>query len=410
MLANTGSPALLRQMNITLVLRAIRSNDYVSRSDLHRLTSLSRPTINEVVEDLLNGGVIAELQEDAASRGSRPGPTARLLRFRPERGHLLAIDIDAESTLLKLADLNGTVLEQTRLRSRPFENLLELISGWVTSSLAGLGSREESLQQVVVATPGIYDPTNGHLRLAPQLESLNTVPLADALNFGCPIEIENGMHLAVLGEQWRGAAEGAQDIVYLGLGVGIGAGIMLHGNIYRGAFGSAGEIGYLPVTQGPEDASDLENAPGAFESAAGVQALALLAQEAAARPEGLALRELVSGDISKIDASIVSQAAKARDPLAMRLIDQHAAIIARGVASLALVLNPAVIIIGGGLSQAGETLLTPLRFHLQSLLPEKCPDLVTAKLGYESAVFGALRLAMKLNDARIYANPIVAAT
>jgi predicted NBD/HSP70 family sugar kinase len=407
MLANTGSPALLRQLNTRLVLRAIRDEGHASRTDLRRITSLSRPTINEVVEELLNGELVSELQEDAASRGSRPGPTARLLRFRAERGHLLAIDIGAESTLLKLADLDGSVLEQSRLRSRPFENLFDLIHKWVGASLVRVGSVGPTLRQVVIATPGIVDPTNGQLRLAPQLEGLNTTPLMEVLNFGCPTVVENEMHLAVLGEQWKGAAQGEQDIVYLGLGVGISAGIMLQGNIYRGAFGSAGEIGYLPVAQGLEFRGNLKNAPGAFESAAGAQALAGLGQQTARTSEGRALLELVDGDISKIDASVVSGAAQAGDPAAMSLIDQHAAMIARGVASLALVLNPAVVIIGGGLSQAGETLLVPLKLHLQSLLPEEPPELVIAKLADESASFGALRLAMNLNDERIYANPIL---
>jgi len=406
MLANTGSPALLRHLNTLVVLHAIRDKGSVSRADLHRITSLSRPTINEVVEDLLNGEVVSELQEDAASRGSRPGPTARLLRFRAERGHLLAIDIGAESTFIKIADLDGCILEQIRLKSRPLENLFERIHKWVESSLVRVGSEGPTLQQVVIAAPGIVDPTNGHLRLAPQLEGLNTIPLMDVLNFGCPTVVENEMHLAVLGEQWKGAAQDAQDIVYLGIGVGISAGIMLQGNIYRGAYGSAGEIGYLPVTQGPEPGGNLKVAPGAFEAAAGVQALAVLGQRAASRSGGRALLELAAGDISMIDASIVSQSAEAGDPVAISLIDQHAAMIARGIASLALVLNPAVIIIGGGLSQAGETLMVPLRLHLQSLLPEKAPDLVIAKLADESAAFGALRLAMNLNNERIYANPM----
>jgi predicted NBD/HSP70 family sugar kinase len=405
-LANAGSPALLRQLNTGLVLRAIRNNGRVSRADLRRLTSLSRPTINEVVEELLNVELVSELQEDAASRGSRPGPTARLLRFRAERGHLLAIDIGAESTLLKIADLDGSVLDQSRLRSRPFGDLFELIHRWVDASLIRVGSVGPTLRQVVIATPGVVDPTNGHLRLAPQIEGLNVTPLMEVLSFGCPTVVENEMHLAVLGEQWKGAAQGAQDIVYLGLGVGISAGIMLQGNIYRGAFGSAGEIGYLPLTQ---SLGNLKNAPGAFESAAGAQALAALGQEAARRSHGTALLDFVAGDISRIDASVVSRAAQAGDPVAIGLIDQHAAIIARGVASLALVLNPAVVIIGGGLSQAGNTLLDPLRLHLRSLLPEEPPDLVIAELADESAAFGALRLAMNLNDERIYANPMTGA-
>jgi predicted NBD/HSP70 family sugar kinase len=408
-LANTGSPALLRQLNTDVVLRAIRKSGRVSRADLRRMTSLSRPTINEVVEELLNGELVSELQEDAASRGSRPGPTARLLRFRAERGHLLAIDIGAESTLLKIADLDGSVLEQFRLRSHPFGDLFELIQKWVDASLVRVGSEDLTPRQVVIATPGVVDPTNGHLRLAPQLEGLNATPLVEVLGFDCPTVVENEMHMAVLGEQWKGAAQGAQDIVYLGLGVGISAGIMLQGKIYRGASGSAGEIGYLPLTKNLDFDNDPKNGPGAFEAAAGAQALAALGEQAASSSRGRGLLEFVAGDASKIDASVVSRAAQAGDPTAISLIDQHAAMIARGVASLALVLNPAVVIIGGGLSQAGDTLLVPLKLHLRSLLPEEPPDLVIAKLGDESAAFGALRLAVNLNDERIYANPVTGA-
>ena len=247
MSGSIGSPAVLRYLNTLLVLKAIRERGTASRADLHRITSLSRPTINEVVDDLLNGDVVAELHEDAVSRGSRPGPNARLLRFRAERGHLLAIDLGAESTFLKIADLDGLILKETRLMSQPLENLFELIQRWISTSLDQVGGSEHTLQQVVIGTPGIVDPTNGHLRLAPQLGGLSNAPLDQVLKFSCPTVVESETNLAVLGEQWKGAAQGSQDIVYLGLGVGIGAGIMLEGNIYRGASGTAGEIGYLPV-------------------------------------------------------------------------------------------------------------------------------------------------------------------
>jgi predicted NBD/HSP70 family sugar kinase len=318
----------------------------------------------------------------------------------------LAIDLGAESTFLKIADLDGLILKETRLMSQPLENLLELIQRWISSSLDQVGGSEHTLQQVVIGTPGIVDPTNGHLRLAPQLGGLSNAPLDQVLKFSCPTVVESETNLAVLGEQWKGAAQGSQDIVYLGLGVGVGAGIMLEGNIYRGASGTAGEIGYLPVVAEIGKVPKSSNSPGVFEAAAGSQALAALAQKAAAGAGGFALLELVDGDISLIDSSVVSRAAKAGDPVAKGLIDQHAAVIARGLAALALVLNPAVIIIGGGLSQAGETLLNPLKSHLKLLLPEEPPDLVLAKLADESVAFGALRLAVNLNNERIYANPL----
>ena len=265
--ATGGSPTLLRRVNVLSVLAAVREHGPLSRTHLRDLTRLSRPTINEVVAELVSAGYLI----DEADRGQRsgPGPAPRLLRFRAELGHVCGIDIGANTIRVQVARLDGEAVASIRDATSPSAapgETIRRVRGAVRACCDRAGISESQLRQAVVSTPGIVDPTTDAVFLAPQLRGWEALKLAEALSLPCPTLIENEMHLAVLGERWRGAAKGVDDVVYLGLGVGIGAGIVLGGRLHRGRGGSAGEIGYLPVSSGRRGARGKR---GQFEAVAG---------------------------------------------------------------------------------------------------------------------------------------------
>jgi glucokinase len=210
--------------------------------------------------------------------------------------------------------------------------------------------------------------------------------------------VENEVHLAVVGERWRGAASDIDAAVYLNLGIGIGAGIVIDGELLRGADGGAGEVGYLPV----ETDEPAPEGVGGFEWAAGGRAFARAGRAAAQTPQGARLAELADGDPEAIDARIVCAAAAEGDPCAASIVDQLAERLARGIAAVACVVNPPVVVVGGGLSNAGPTLLDPIRDHLAELIPLP-PRLVTSQLGQRAVAVGALSRALDLAHAEIEA-------
>jgi glucokinase len=399
-----GSPQLLRQLNSAHVLRAIRTYGPISRAELAKTIGLSKPTVTEVVEGLLIDGTVLESEANGAERPLRPGRRARLLRFRADLGHVLGIDIGANKLLVVVGDLNGDVVASERRPVRTRERadaaaLLRHVQAAATTALAAAGTRRSMLQAVGVGTPGIVDPATGRLSLAPQLGGWDSLPLGRRLqrSFPCPILVENEVHLSVLAERWLGAARGIDDALFVQAGYGIGGGLLVGGRLYRGANGAAGEIGYLPFT---EDWSPRDGL-GPFEHAAGGNAYARHGRRAAAARGGGRLLELAGGDPDAIDAEVVFAAAAENNAAALRIIDTLVRRLARGIAAAAVVVDPQKVIIGGGLSRAGEALLRPLERELADLVPIP-PEVVLSALGEEAVALGALRLAVQTVENRLF--------
>lgn len=399
-----GSPRLLRRINSAAVLRAIRAGAPISRSELARATGLSKPTVNGAVELLLQSGYLTERVAAVDDRTRRPGPRARLLSFRGDSGHVLGIDIGANKVLAVVADLTGEVLGTVRrltgARERQTANaILDLVGAATDDALATAGVDRSTLRAVGVGTPGVVDPVSGRVTLAPQLGGWEGIRLASRLQpaFPCSVLVDNEVHLSVLGERWRGSAQGIDDALYVQVGVGIGGGVLIGGDVYRGAGGAAGEIGYLPIFDDDGGRDGL----GPFEHAAGGTAFARLGRRAAAAGESPALLELAGGDLDAIDAEVVFAAAARSDEAAKRIVDELLQRLARGIASAVTILNPSTVIVGGGVSRAGERLREPLERLIADLVPVP-PRVVLSSLGDESVALGAARLALQAVEERLF--------
>jgi predicted NBD/HSP70 family sugar kinase len=366
-----GSPGLLRRLNSAAVLHAVRADGPVSRAELARVTGLSKPTVNAAVELLLEQGYVSE---DGEASSGRPGRRPRLLRFASGLGHVLGIDIGANKVLVLVADLSGEVLATERRRTEPGA-LLEQVEEAAAAALAA--AEVSALNAVGVGTPGVVDPVSGRVSLAPQLPGWEGIELGSRLEpaFGCPVLVDNEVRLSLLAERWRGAAQEIDDAFFVQIGIGIGGGVLFGGKVYRGAGGAAGEIGYLPLFD-EEEASD---GLGPFEHAAGGTAFARLAQKA-----GLAA----------VDAETVFAAAAAGDATAIEVLETLLDRLARGIAAAIVVLNPATVIIGGGISRAGEQLRGPLEQRIRALVPVP-PRIILSQLGDEAVALGGVRLALQ---------------
>ena len=381
-----GSPALLRRLNAAAVLHAIRTDGPASRADLARRTGLSKPTVNGAAELLLEQGF--------------------LLRFASSVGHVLGIDIGADKVLVAVADLAGDVrtVERRRTTARGRKNpeaLLALVADAAGRALEVAKVPHASLKAVGVGTPGVVDPISGRITLAPQLTGWEGIQLAARLEpvFRCPVLVDNEVRLSLLAEQWQGAAQGVEHAFLVQIGVGIGGGVLLGGEVHRGASGAAGEIGYLPLFDDEEPADGL----GPFEHAAGGTAFARLAQRAVAEAKGATvLLELAGGDAAAIDAETVFAAAARHDPVAVGVLEELFDRLARGIAAAIVVLNPSIVIVGGGVSRAGASLLEPLERRVRALVPV-APRVVLSTLGDEAVALGAVRSALDEVEQTLFA-------
>ncbi|GAA5200859.1 ROK family transcriptional regulator [Rugosimonospora acidiphila] len=399
----TGSPALLREINCAKVFTALRGRPPQRLTELSVRTGLSRPTVAQAVTQLVEGGW-AEYADEAgtdqtAAGRSRIGRPARLVRFRGRAGYVLGIDIGPHKILAVLADLNGEVVAKRR-RDDQFagsgEEVLAAVRQTITDLLGAARVRREDVWSVAVGTPGIVDKPSGAVRMAPSLPGWHGIRLAGALgrSLRCPVHVENDVNLAVIAERWRGVAVGVHTVVFVQWGARIGAGLIIGDRLHRGSGGMAGEIGYLSVFGEPDIASD-EAGLGPLERLVGAAAIS---SAAGSRPGRPALR--ADRRPEELDAEAVFAAARTGDVAAAGAVDTVAQRLARGLSALLLLLDPDMVVLGGGVSAAGEPLLDAIRTHLRPLTFTE-PVLALSVLGDEATALGAVRTALSDVERRV---------
>ena len=288
----------------------------------------------------------------------------------------LAIDLGGTKASFAVIGPDGSVRARTKRASHEGG---AAVSSAALAASAGETVREAGLEwgdvrAAGVVVPGIYNPATGRA-WAPNLWGRDEVSLGEELrkHLPVPVVIDSDRSGYVLGEAWRGAARGSTDVVFLAVGTGIGAGILSHGRLVRGSGGIAGAVGWFALD--PRWREDYGRM-GGFETEAAGPALA--------RRLGAA------------SAEDVAAAARRGDPAARRAVDQTVEWLAMGVANLISALNPQVVVLGGGLMQASDLFLDPVRHAVrrwaQPKAVEQCRIELTA-LGEDAALFGAARLA-----------------
>ena len=401
--ASPGSPTALRQINQARVLSAVRRSEALRLGEIAETTGLSRPTVASALDELHEAGWVDFLGEHPKGR-SGLGRPARLVRFRAEAGYVVGIDIGAHRTGVAVADLNGTpvaTLKRSTAGARDRHQLLAAVRATVHDALAQSGLGRNAVMSVAVGSPGIIHPTESMVVRAPSLPGWASLNLAKELrrSFRCPVQVENDVNLAVLGECWRGAARSARTVVFVLWGERVGAGICIDGRLHRGAAGAAGELGYLSVLDpsGQEVLVD-EQGLGPFERAVGAGAIVAMGKQASRRRVNGKSELACAGE--ELDAARVFSAAAAGDRAARQVVGAVMARLARGLAPLLLVLDPDILIIGGGVSRAGKAVLDALRLQVHRLTLVGTP-LELSALGDDAVAIGAVRLALTDVEQRV---------
>ncbi len=399
------TPAYMRRQNTTSVLKAVRRDGPLSRTDISKRTGLSKPTINDIVTSLLAQNYLRET-DDVPARQERPGPRASQLTFAADVAYVMGIDLSFYKIAVTVADLNGEACATERLVLKPTDQgnagaFIKAVNKVVSKALKSARIERSRLWAVGIGVPGAFDASSGMIKLAPTLARWSHLPLGSMLRnlFDCPVLIENEVHLSVLAEQRWGGAVDVRDAVYFHAGIGLALGLLIRGEIYRGSEGIAGEIGYMV---GPNDDLDAASSDfGPFEWSAGGLAFTRLAREAIAFGTGDALLKRAGGKPEAIDAKLVFEAAREGDSTARGIVAAIAERLAIGVANVCCVLNPAVVILGAGLSQAGSALLEPLKARVAAMIPMPPRDFIVSELGPRAVILGAVEHALRaVEDAR----------
>ena len=380
-------PQLLRALNEQLLLRHIRQLGQCSRAELARLSGLSKPTVSLALANVERSGLVRE----AGQRTGVPGRSAVLYEIRPEAGYVLGLDIGQQYLRGAVADLTGEVIARSALRTRASSRsgrVAELI-GLADELCADAGITRSSVTQTVIGSPGVYDPRRNAIALAGVLASWGKPAVLAELRaaFGEQLLVENDVDAASLAEREHGHGRDVRTFAFVWIGTGIGMGLVIEGNLHRGVHGVAGEIAYMPISSGqgadPEDARRRGTLEAAGSAAAVVRA---------ARRTGM------RGSVS---ARRVFEAAASGDERAAAIVADEAELVARAVCAIVTVVDPELVVLGGGIGQA-PGFAAAVTTELRKLAPVM-PDVRVSALGTEAVVDGCLASGAELAWQRLTA-------
>jgi glucokinase-like ROK family protein len=368
----------------------------ITRVELAQRMSLTRAAVTSIVNDLISNRIIREAESRTVNNGRPP----IVLEIQAERGCVAGVDLGATHLTVIIANLALHVLQEREIPldiaqgpdlciARADELLRELLvkAGLQLSDVLAIG----------VGVPGPIVMDAGMVLAPPIMPGWDRFPIRTTLEemWKLPVSLNNDAELGALGEWACGAGRGQQNLAYIKVGTGIGSGMLFNGEIYRGATGSAGEVGHLTIDEnGPQCTCGNR---GCLEAIAGGKAIAQQAREAVRGGQRTQL-SLIS-PVENISAKDVAAAARRGDLLSQQILAQAGGHLGVAIAGLVNLFNPGMVIVGGGVAQIGDLFLEPVRKAVQKRsLPAaaRAVRITTALLGRRSAAMGAVVQAVSI--------------
>jgi predicted NBD/HSP70 family sugar kinase len=372
--SSAARPQLIREINERVLLDHIRRSGPISRTELAGLTGLSKPTVSAALSSLERSGLV----HVTGQRTGVPGPAASLYEVRPEAGYVLGLDVGREFLRGAIADLAGSVRARLSVRTKAGDAMARIqeLADLAVTLATEAGIQLTQLTQTVLGSPGVYDPRLDALTLTGRLSGWDSPATLAALRdrFGSSLMIENDIDAAAIAERVHGHGRNVDSFAFVSVGTGIGMGLVLDGKLRHGSHGVAGEIGYLPFTEGsgsdPRDARKR----GGFDASASAAAVVRAARRAGVRGTSTAEK--------------VFAAAARGDVVAAAVVAEEALLVAKAVCTVITVVDPDLIVLGGGIGQAPGFLEAVVK-QLRQMAPV-LPDVKASVLGTETVVAGCL--------------------
>lgn len=379
----TGDLAMIKKINTAIVLEAVLKHAPLSRAQISERTGLNKATVSSLVQDLIDASLIVETGPGESSGGRKPV----ILLFNAQAGFAVGIDLGVNYIRGVLTDLEGTVVAEREqaIATKDEEAVVRQLEDCIDSLRSQIPACPYGLVGIGVGVPGVVDD-EGAILFAPNL-GWRDMPLERRLSdrFGVPVTIDNEANAGAQGEQKYGAGRGIAHQIYVSVGIGIGTGIILHKDLYKGASGFSGELGHLSIERGGKPCRCGNQ--GCWELYASENAL---------------LEQASSLGYADLDALL--RAADAGDADVRRLFRGIGESLGIGIANIVNVFNPEAVIIGNRMSRAQrwiEAALTDtvntrtLSFHRERM------RILFADLRDQSAVRGAAYYAISAFIARM---------
>ncbi len=390
----TADQSLVRELNTSLVLEALRTRGPLSRASLSNALGLNRSTVSSVIRELLGDSLVKEIGLES-STGGRPG---MLLDLNPNGGSAVGVEIGVDFISVILTDFTAEILWRNHVESHPDqgqEAILQRSEELVQAALDVGEKRDMPHIGIGVGLPGLVDIREGKLVFAPNL-NWRDVPLRAMWEdrFALPVFVENEANAAALGEHYFGVAQDVQNLIYLSAGVGLGGGIMINGKLFRGSSGYAGEVGHMTVDpHGPLCGCGKH---GCWETLVGPRAIVRRVKEKVENGDDV-LSRLADGTSSLVDVSGVVRAAEDGNEAAITALEEVGEQLGIGIANLVNAFNPQLVVLGGALSLASDFLMPSIertvKMHTLSQ-PGEVVEIASSAHGADACVMGAVALVL----------------
>ena len=378
-----GSPRTLNEINMSVVLDRIRRGDNVSRSSLAKELKLSLPSISRIVGTLINKKYVIEAGLGKSSGGKKP----TIIRFNEERAYVIGIGVDVNFIDIMLSDISGNEkrnIYKKFLRDKSPKDMIKTIVKYIDEIIKDAEVEDDKVEVVSLGIPAMVESETGLVRMCPTIPSWEGINLGEVLSgeINKDVLVDNEANMSLLGERWRGEAQNINNAIFIGVGTGVGAGILINGKIFRGHNGSAGEIGNMFIDR---NLNKRNSQPyGQFEYLA----------------SNKALREKVMGVDSNSEVKQTIKKLAKNDDIKKDSILEIVDNFAFGVANLITVLNPELVVIREDLFYESDYFFNYLKDKIYNLMSFKT-RIVKSSLKERAVTIGAIRLAMKYLDRKI---------
>jgi predicted NBD/HSP70 family sugar kinase len=394
-----GDATLLRKVNESAILEIIREDGPITRLEIARKLHISLPTITRIINNsLIPTGLVIEQNYGDSRGGRRPS----LLEFNFRSSLIISVYIGLRM-VAALADLSGEVLQRKTIPSVPGEEGLAQLVALIQELRADAEHLNLPVKGVCVGAQAIVQFPQGIVEWSPSLGWRN-LPLRNRLEqaLDLPVVVENEVNLIALGESWRGAGQGIPNFICISLGDGIGAGLILDGQLYRGSHCAAGEIGYL-VPNGQVLGQTFDTY-GSLENLAGSSGIVRRAKVRLETGELSSLTSLESVPTG-LTAEMVLAAARTGDPLATGIVNETVDLLSIAIANLAAIMDPECILLSGDLAGYSDLFIEPIRQRITGVVPATMPDIRASDLKMDAAVFGAVAIILRHTSDALFVQP-----
>ncbi|NPV53441.1 MAG: ROK family transcriptional regulator [Firmicutes bacterium] len=394
-------------VNRSIILECLRTNQPVSRADISRITGLTPGTVSNIVSMLIEEGIVVEKGVGKAS--SKGGKRPIYLYLNSDVCYVVGLEIRSDYVQGGIVDLGGNIVAAYKKPTSDFgvwaspERVISDILRFIDEVIYRAGTDRAGIERTKIAAiglgvHGVVDTQTGRLLFSPHFPFLEGADVGSIISrkLGLPVVMENDARAESLAEKMSGPAQRVDNVLIIHVDAGIGCGVFLNGELYRGMNGMAGEIGHIIVDQdGPRCVCGNY---GCLEAMAGGRAIVRRVVSELERGTSSRMRDLCNGNLDIVTINMVAQAALDGDELACRAINHAGRYIGLALATFITLFDPELVIVQGEMAQAREVLLDPIIEMVDRSVPRRGVRRTRIMLGENRgnyAILGPALLALR---------------